>query len=189
MHFDAIVLAGGSGSRLGGVDKSQLRIGGRTLLDRVLAACRSARTIVVVGDPRPTTRPVRWTMERPRGGGPSAGIGAGVDALDADSRRVVVLSCDLSRLTAADVSRLLEPTTTDHAAVFVDDHGHDQPLVAAYRTDGLRAALDAVGDLRNVPASRVLTHAGRIARVPAHGAAHDCDTPEDLLVARGMAAR
>src|SRR4051812_33904528 len=36
-EYDAIVLAGGGGRRLGGVDKATLEVGGRTLLDRVLA--------------------------------------------------------------------------------------------------------------------------------------------------------
>ncbi|MGW7786766.1 NTP transferase domain-containing protein, partial [Streptomyces tricolor] len=37
--YDAVVLAGGAARRLGGADKPGLRVGGRALLDRVLAAC------------------------------------------------------------------------------------------------------------------------------------------------------
>ncbi|NEC15321.1 NTP transferase domain-containing protein, partial [Streptomyces sp. SID8014] len=40
--FDAVVLAGGGARRLGGVDKPGLRVGGRALVDRVLAACAAA---------------------------------------------------------------------------------------------------------------------------------------------------
>ncbi|NED13442.1 NTP transferase domain-containing protein, partial [Streptomyces sp. SID9124] len=54
--YDAIVLAGGAAKRLGGADKPALRVGGRALLDRVLAACADARATVVVGDRRPTVR-------------------------------------------------------------------------------------------------------------------------------------
>ncbi|WP_344329901.1 molybdenum cofactor guanylyltransferase, partial [Kitasatospora putterlickiae] len=69
--YDAIVPAGGAARRLGGADKPGLTIGGTTLLDRVLAACADARTTVVVGPARPTARPgIRWTRERPPGGGP-----------------------------------------------------------------------------------------------------------------------
>lgn len=188
MDFDAVVLAGGTGSRLGGIDKSRLRVAGRPLLDRVLAACRSARTIVVVGDPRPTRRPVQWTMETPRHGGPLAGLGAGLDALDAESTRVAVLSCDLPFLTDADVARLIGATATAEAAV-LDDGDRVQPLVAAYRTERLRAALDSVGDLRDRPVRAVLDHVGPIARIPAHGAARDCDTPGDLIAARAETRR
>ena len=49
ISFDAIVLAGGQGSRLGGVDKAELKVGGVRLLDRALTACRGASTTVVVG--------------------------------------------------------------------------------------------------------------------------------------------
>ncbi|NJP68904.1 NTP transferase domain-containing protein, partial [Streptomyces spiramenti] len=44
--FDAVVLAGGAGRRLGGADKAAVRVGGRTLLDRVLTASRAARATV-----------------------------------------------------------------------------------------------------------------------------------------------
>ncbi len=47
--YDAIVLAGGSGSRMDGADKASLTIAGTTLLDRVLAAVGGAATVVVVG--------------------------------------------------------------------------------------------------------------------------------------------
>ncbi|MDQ1644151.1 MAG: molybdenum cofactor guanylyltransferase, partial [Cryptosporangiaceae bacterium] len=50
--FAAIVLAGGRASRLGGVHKPGLRIGGATLLDRVLAAATGAGTRIVVGPPQ-----------------------------------------------------------------------------------------------------------------------------------------
>ncbi|MEL3949629.1 NTP transferase domain-containing protein, partial [Streptomyces sp. LNU-CPARS28] len=46
--FDAVVLAGGRAARLGGADKPGVRVGGRALLDRVLAACAGAGTTVVV---------------------------------------------------------------------------------------------------------------------------------------------
>lgn len=51
--YDAIVLAGGAAKRLGGADKPGIRVGGRALLDRVLAACADASTTVVVGGRRP----------------------------------------------------------------------------------------------------------------------------------------
>ncbi|MGW2299809.1 NTP transferase domain-containing protein [Streptomyces sp. NPDC001809] len=79
--YDAVVLAGGAARRLGGADKPGVRVGGRPLLDRVLAACRGAERTVVVGAPRPTVRPVRWTREDPPGGGPLAALDAGVRAL------------------------------------------------------------------------------------------------------------
>ncbi len=64
--YDVIVLAGGAAKRLGGADKPAVRVGGRALLDRVLAASSGAGTTVVVGGRRPTSRPVTWTREVPR---------------------------------------------------------------------------------------------------------------------------
>ncbi|WP_240497415.1 NTP transferase domain-containing protein, partial [Streptomyces hirsutus] len=43
LAYDALVLAGGGARRLGGADKPGVRVGGRSLLDRVLAACSGAR--------------------------------------------------------------------------------------------------------------------------------------------------
>ncbi|MBA2559128.1 MAG: NTP transferase domain-containing protein, partial [Propionibacteriales bacterium] len=50
--YAAIVLAGGSGRRLGGVDKGSLVVGGKTLLERALAAVAEASCRIAVGPPR-----------------------------------------------------------------------------------------------------------------------------------------
>ncbi|TFD43173.1 molybdenum cofactor guanylyltransferase, partial [Cryobacterium sp. TMT1-2-1] len=77
---DLIVLAGGSGSRLGGVDKAAVTIAGRTLLSRALdARALTARTVVVGPE---SSRPaagaaaakVLWALEDPPLGGPAAGV-------------------------------------------------------------------------------------------------------------------
>lgn len=51
VSIGAIVLAGGAGSRLGGVDKATLELDGVALLDRALAAL-DGLPVVVVGPPR-----------------------------------------------------------------------------------------------------------------------------------------
>ncbi|PIM70635.1 molybdenum cofactor guanylyltransferase [Streptomyces sp. JV178] len=104
--YDAVVLAGGAARRLGGADKPGVRVGGRALLDRVLAACAGARTTVVVADPRPTARPVLWAREDPPGGGPVAALDAGLRRTTAPY--VVVLSADLPFLAEETVRRLLD---------------------------------------------------------------------------------
>lgn len=104
--YDAIVLAGGEARRLGGADKPAVRVGGRTLLDRVLTACADAGRTVVVGPRRPTCRPVTWAREDPPGGGPLAALHAGLRL--AERERVVVLAADLPFLTAGTVWELRE---------------------------------------------------------------------------------
>ncbi|MFE9766875.1 DUF6457 domain-containing protein [Streptomyces sp. NPDC005808] len=106
LPYDAVVLAGGAARRLGGVDKPAVRVGGRPLLDRVLAACAGAATTVVVAEPRSTARPVVWAREDPPGGGPLAALGAGLRHTTAEF--VVVLSADLPFLEAGTVRRLVE---------------------------------------------------------------------------------
>ncbi|MFI0810757.1 NTP transferase domain-containing protein [Streptomyces echinatus] len=185
--YDAVVLAGGAARRLGGADKPGLRVGGRALLDRVLAACADARTTVVVAAPRPTARPVRWAREEPPGGGPVAALEAGLRHTTAG--HTVVLSADLPFLERGTVERLLtvlQDTGAD-GALLTDADGRDQPLVAAYRTAALRRELTALATthdgLTGLPLRR-LTGALRLTRVPDPLASFDCDTWDDIAAAR-----
>ncbi|MFI1533767.1 NTP transferase domain-containing protein [Streptomyces anandii] len=203
--YDAVVLAGGAARRLGGADKPGLRVGGRALLDRVLAACADARTTVVVAGPRPTARPVRWAREDPPGGGPVAALDAGLRRTTAED--VVVLSADLPFLEPGTVRRLLDALRAGRAdgALLTDAAGRDQPLVAAYRAHALRRELAALteaalseaapagrapatdgraaGALAGLPLRR-LTGALDLTRVPDHVASFDCDTWDDIATAR-----
>ncbi|MGW4443639.1 NTP transferase domain-containing protein [Streptomyces sp. NPDC004682] len=185
--YDAVVLAGGAARRLGGADKPGVRVGGRPLLDRVLAACAGAAGTVVVAEPRPTARPVRWTREEPPGAGPVAALDAGLRLTDAAC--AVVLSADLPFLDEGTVLRLLTELRESgaDAALLTDADGRDQPLVAAYRTAALREALDALAaehdGLTGLPLRR-LTAALRVTRVPDALASFDCDTWDDISRAR-----
>ncbi|MFF4487462.1 NTP transferase domain-containing protein [Streptomyces sp. NPDC001544] len=185
--YDAVVLAGGAARRLGGADKPAVRVGGRPLLDRVLAACADAAVTVVVADPRPTVLPVRWAREEPPGGGPVAALDAGLRHTTAE--HLVVLSADLPFLGTPTVRRLLAAlrTTTAEGALLTDADGRDQPLVAAYRTAALRRELTALksvhGGLTGLPLRR-LTGALELTRVPDPVASFDCDTWDDIAAAR-----
>ncbi|MFB6555449.1 NTP transferase domain-containing protein [Streptomyces sp. NPDC056405] len=188
--YDAVVLAGGAARRLGGADKPGLRVGGRALLDRVLAACAAARTTVVVADPRPTARPVTWAREDPPGGGPLAALAAGLRHTTAE--HVVVVSADLPFLAGPTVGRLLSVLAVSDAdgALLTDADGRDQPLVAAYRASALRRELAALArdradreGLTGLPLRR-LTGALRLTRVPDAVASFDCDTWDDIATAR-----
>src|SRR6478672_494384 len=91
--YDAIVLAGGAATRLGGAAKPQLTVGGRTLLARAVAAVPDAGRVVVVGPRQPVDAPVVFCREEPPGGGPVAAIAAGLPHTSADV--LVVLAADL----------------------------------------------------------------------------------------------
>jgi molybdopterin-guanine dinucleotide biosynthesis protein A len=178
--YDAIVLAGGAATRLGGADKPALVIDGLSLLDRVLAAVAGAKTVVVVGDPRPTTTPVTWVREEPIGSGPAAAARAGLTAVTAET--VLLLAADLPFLTTATVAKLLAAKGKT-GAVLVDGDGREQWLAGAWPTDLLRTVdLPPGGSLRAPLAPLGPTHVtGGALEVL------DCDTPDDLARARELA--
>ncbi|CAL9501786.1 Molybdenum cofactor guanylyltransferase [Streptomyces sp. enrichment culture] len=185
--YDAVVLAGGAARRLGGADKPGVRVGGRALLDRVLGACAEARTTVVVADPRPTSRSVRWAREEPPGGGPLAALDAGLRHTTAP--HVVVLSADLPFLREDTVDRLLAGLRAGggDGVLLADADGRDQPLVAAYRSAALRSGLAALtaanGSLSGLPLRRLTAGLG-LTRLTDPVAAFDCDTWDDIATAR-----
>lgn len=82
--FDAIILAGGRGSRLGGLRKPELTLDGRRLVDRALAAVAGARRIVLVGDAE-VPDGVPHTREDPPYGGPVAALAAGMEFLQSSA--------------------------------------------------------------------------------------------------------
>ncbi|MEU3931367.1 NTP transferase domain-containing protein [Streptomyces sp. NPDC029044] len=186
-RYDAVVLAGGAARRLGGADKPGVRVGGRPLLDRVLAACATARTTVVVAAPRPTARPVTWAREDPPGGGPLAALDAGLRHTTAE--HVVVLSADLPFLDETTVDRMLSTLRTSgrDGVLLTDPGGRDQPLVAAYRAPRLREELALLagrhGALAGLPLRR-LTAELDLTRISDPVASFDCDTWDDIATAR-----
>ncbi len=192
--YDAVVLAGGAARRLGGTDKPALAVGGRMLLDRVLAACAAADRTVVVGPRRPTARPVRWTREQPAGGGPLPALAAGLAALTGGDRpaAVVVLAADLPFLTARTLTALTDALTGAEACegvLLTDPAGRDQPLAAAYAAEPLRRETALLrtehGTLAGLPL-RLLTGELSLRRIadPTGEASFDCDTWDDVAVAR-----
>ena len=185
--FDALVLAGDGSRRLGGADKPAVTVGGRTLLDRVLAACADAVSTSVVGPRRPTYRPVTWARESPPGGGPLAALDAGLRRVRQET--VLLLSCDLPFLTADTVRELLDVRDGDEGTVLRDADGRDQPLLAVYRTEPLRRELGLLhaeyGTLRGLPLRLVLDGlALRRAPAPPGEGPLDCDTWGDIATAR-----
>ncbi|WP_205857269.1 molybdenum cofactor guanylyltransferase [Phytoactinopolyspora endophytica] len=177
----AVILAGGAGRRLGGVDKPSLVVHGRTLLDTALDACSGCSDIVVVGARRTTGREVRWTVEEPSGGGPLAGLAAGLRELPRSVEVVTVLAADLPSVTHKAVEalqRALAEAEAD-AVLLTDVNGRQQPLTAVYDRLALEAALQAVGDPSGHAFRTLLPHM-RVATLAHPSAAEDIDTPADL---------
>jgi len=217
--WDAVVLAGGQGRRLGGVDKAAVTVGGRSLLDRVLGALAAVSPpvgrIVVVGPERPglVEGGVVLAREKPPGGGPVAGVAAGLAHVHAPL--VAVLAVDMPFLSAAVLSELRAAVTSragvvgvpgvaggsgvaggpgvaggtgqPDVALLVDPDRRDQPLVAVWRSAALRAAIPS----RPAGAAVRALLAGRsVARVSSDAlSCLDCDAESDVLAARAVADR
>jgi len=190
--FAAVVLSGGTGARLGGTDKAALEVGGRTLLERALAAVAGAAEVVVVGpaiDTAGQAAAVRFVVEDPPGGGPAAGLLAGLAALSTGAGTVVVLAVDMPYVGSATVSRLLDALALDvdgevDGAFLVDEGGRRQ-LAGVLRPD----RLDPPDDRHGLPLHRLLDRLV-LTPVPAVGReAVDVDTWADVwdLRAQGPA--
>ena len=175
--FDAVILAGGRGERLGGVDKAAVLIDGVTLLDRVVTAASEANRVICVGPERATPRPVLWTRERPPGGGPVAALAAGLESVGAPV--MVVLAVDLPFVRGDAVSSLVENLIDAEAALATDGEGRLQPLLAAYRTEALRARVRSLGGPAGVSMQELIVGLDRVT-IPAPDESRDLDTPEDL---------
>lgn len=182
--FDAVVLAGGSARRLGGLDKVMEPVGGHPMLEWALRACAAARMTVVVGGKRDIGRSITWTMEDPPGGGPLAATAAGLRSLPHYPLvPVVVLAGDLPYVSSSTVDRLLEALDGWDAAILSDAGGRWQPLAGAYARPALDAAVLRLGQTTGRPVRLLLNHL-RVVTVVDARAAKDCDTPEQLKAAR-----
>lgn len=145
--FDAIVLVGGAGSRLGGADKAAVELAGRSLLSWPLEAVRDARTLVVVGKtsaPVPE-RAVR-VVEDPPGGGPAAATVAGLRAIEEPAAWTYLLACDLPGAVSA-VELLAAADVGDaDGVVLTEPGGRPQWLLGRYRSFALYDAASMLGE-------------------------------------------
>lgn len=178
---DAVVLAGGRGSRLGGVDKGALEVAGRTLLDGVLDAVAGCARVVVVGDV--AARPgVLVTREDPPFAGPAAAVAAGLALVDAPW--VLLLACDLPQAVAA-VPALLGAERGPDGVVAVDETGRRQHLLCLASVPALRSAVQDAGDLEGAPLRRLLAPLDLAEHPLPARLTQDVDTWHDLERARG----
>lgn len=176
--FDAVVLAGGRGSRLGGLPKPTLTLAGRRLVDIALAAAAGARRRVVVGDVD-VPAGVLVTREDPPFGGPVAGLAAGMAVLDQAAGWTLVLAADLPGAEAA-VARLLAAPAAELDGVCLRDHdGRLQWLLGCYRSQALRDRLADRGDPPLTAMWRLLAPLRLSGVDPAGAVLDDIDTVAD----------
>ena len=199
--FNAIILAGGRSSRLGGTPKALLEASGRTLLAIALEAASGAAGCAVAGPPELSATVAAGgartllIREDPPFSGPAAAVAAAWTALAAQDQETgrqppewtLVLACDMP-FSAQAVAALLSAARSGQAQspplsfLAVDGSQTPQPLAALYRTAHLSAAIsscDSPGGWANLSMKRLLARVQwRNVAVPPHSTA-DIDTWED----------
>lgn len=155
----AAILAGGRARRLDGVDKTQLRVAGRTILERQLAALNGCVDRVWLvgyrGDP-PGDGRIAVIDDRLPHRGPLGGLDAALVA--AGDAAVLLLACDMPHVTTRLLTHLVSRLGDADAVVPLTERGY-HPLCAVYaqscrvpvRRRLERAQLrmiDLLGDLR-----------------------------------------
>jgi molybdenum cofactor guanylyltransferase len=174
VRWAAVLLTGGTGSRMGGADKALLAHGDRSLLDRALDAVALASQVVVVGPRVPTERDATFVREAPVGSGPLAALSAGVAALPDELELVVVLAVDMPHVTAATVTRLVAAVGETSGAWLVDGEGRRQ-LAGVVRPAIVPPAAEAAGR----PMRVVMAHPDTVDVPATQEEAEDVDTWED----------
>lgn len=203
--LDAVVLAGGTARRLGGVSKPDVLVAGRRMLDHVLeglAALRGggalpAGRIVVVAPPEVALPPGELrALEDPPLGGPVAGIAAGLQALAADAGGsapapvTAVLTCDAPGATTA-LPPLLGALEAAPAVPGIDGAcaragDHTQYLLGVYWTPALLGAVAPGGaPLRDRAVHRTLGALRVLEVAGTERAAVDLDTWEQVRAWEG----
>lgn len=184
--IDVIIVAGGRGKRMGGVDKATVTVNGERLIDHLLdevSILDALQQVVVVSSRNLSIRPgVKTTAEDPPFSGPVAGILAGVDALrDAAADRTAVLAVDAPE-SATLIPELNEALDDSDAQVAVirEAGGHLQPLCAVWDTESLWLALNEMGETADKPAKALIAAAGAVTEVAGTGEERDYDTLEEL---------
>ena len=150
ISWTAAILAGGRARRLGGIDKSALVVGARSILDRQLSLLRDLTPhILIVGADRSrvSATDVPVVADRIAGAGSLGGLYTAL--MEAPTEQVLVIACDMPFLTAPFLMRLAARGVDVDVAVPRSAAGR-HPLCASYARRAaahLRARIES-GDLR-----------------------------------------
>jgi len=177
------LIAGGQGSRLGGVDKALLRIGGRRQIDRLIEAFAPMASEVLISRgpwPRPEgiDAAVRCLPDLlDAGGGPFAGLDA--IAADCSASWLLTLPIDL-HAWPADLADALWDASEGGSGSVLEDAGGLQPLIALWQLPVLRQALGE-GRVQQDLSVRGLVKRAQLSVLQCPDwRLHNLNTPEDL---------
>lgn len=126
------ILAGGAGRRLGGVNKALIQIGGRTVLQRVLAlAPLCASAVMVVRDAAVwPDAPVPLVADRVFDKGAPGGLHAALEA--SSTPWVLLVACDMPFIAPAFIQTLAGLRRPGLQWLCVEQDGRLQPMPGLY---------------------------------------------------------
>jgi molybdopterin-guanine dinucleotide biosynthesis protein A len=107
-EMTGIILAGGKASRLGGINKAFIEIGGERLIDRTLRVYRSIFKEIIISTNSPLEYlgfDARIVTDIHRGKGPMGGIHAAL--LHATCEHAFVSACDMPYLSEAFIGHMI----------------------------------------------------------------------------------
>lgn len=131
--YSAVVLAGGRATRLGGLNKAQLEIGGKRLLDRVLDALRPLTDqILVVGHLAEGFEDSGFEQLPDVVPGASALVGAYTGLISVRHDMALVVGCDMPFLCTPLLDRVAR-ASVGHDVTVPRIGPHLEALHAAYR--------------------------------------------------------
>ena len=199
MRVAAVILAAGSGSRLGGTAKALIRINGEALVQRLVAtalAAGIADVLVVTGIYHDAIAQVvsasgaRVVRNPDAEKGQAGSVRLGLQHADPHADAVMLLLCDQPLLVSADLVALVDAFRGRTAGEFmvprVDGQGRGNPVVVS------RRALQVILASRKYVACRdyMDAHPELVSYLDTHNDHYviDIDVPQDLVAARARLA-
>ncbi|WP_052365270.1 molybdenum cofactor guanylyltransferase MobA [Halotalea alkalilenta] len=150
-RVEAVILAGGEGRRMGGVDKGLVEFAGRALVEHVLERLAPQVVGVSISANRSLSAyraqavgAVFGDRSECAGAGPLAGIDAALTRMRPGSEWLLVVPCDAPLLPIDLCARLLAVAQETTEVVYACDRKHCHPTVALLRRElapRLRTAL------------------------------------------------
>ena len=189
-EITAIVLAGGAGRRMG-APKPLLRLGGRTLIEHVIAAIQPLVSGVIVVTNAPESLAflgLPTVADAEPGRGPLMGLYSGLVACP--TPYALAVSCDAPFLSPALLEALIARRRPDAQTLPETDHG-PQPMPGVYPTalaptiaSLLESGRAALRDLTASTPVELLAKEEVRTLDPEGRTFMDLDTPEDLAAAQ-----
>jgi len=126
-----VILAGGKSSRMG-VNKSFLKLGNQTIIERIVDLMKSIFNEVIIVTNTPDeykflNLPLYEDIYKWKG--PLAGIHSAL--IHSQTEKIFVLSCDVPLMSKEMIEYIIE-YKTDKSIVFCEAAGYHQPLVGVY---------------------------------------------------------